>query len=236
VAPVNQDAAGLLGALIVEPPNTTWKAADYVTDSADILDSNTNALLFKDFVLIQQTNIMAATTTTFLNSAVNNRSEDLGFRLTNPSPSPSASAAPNYQVLANSLPNPVGSPAPIGEPKTPIFTAKAGTAVRFRVLQPGGDSISGNIMFEIHGHSWQQEPWINSSSTLGNNPESNVLGADILVPHKALNILISSAGGPDKVPGDYLYYNYTAGDGAWGIFRVCDPRAGSKLECKPATP
>jgi hypothetical protein len=106
---------------------------------------------------------------------------------------------------------------------TPIFTATAGTAVRFRVLQPGGDSVGANIIFEIHGHSWQQEPFTNSSSVLGDNPKSNVLGADILVPHKALNILVDSAGGPDKVPGDYLYYNFLAGDGAWGIFRVTKP-------------
>ena len=101
-----------------------------------------------------------------------------------------------------------------------MFVAKAGDAVRFRVLQPGGDSIGGNIMFEIHGHSWQQEPWTEESHELGDNPESNVLGADILVPHKALNILIDHAGGPNNVPGDYLYNSFLAGDGAWGIFRV----------------
>jgi hypothetical protein len=122
-----------------------------------------------------------------------------------------------WQVLSNSLPG-----APAGGSNTPTFCAKAGDAVRFRVVQPGGDSLNANIMFEIHGHSWQQEPWINSSRTLGDNPKSNVLGADILVPHKALNILIDQAGGPNKVPGDYLYNSFDAGTGAWGVFRVCD--------------
>jgi hypothetical protein len=210
-APLNQDGNGLIGALIVEPASATWKSQDYVTQAADILDAN-GGFLFKDFVLLQQTNIAASTSTTVASSAVNNLSEDLFFRLGTSSPT---ATTPVWQVLSNSLPGTTG-----GAPVTPTFVAKAGDPVRFRVLQPGGDSVNGNIMFEIHGHSWQQEPWINSSRALGDNPKSNVLGADILVPHKALNILIDQAGGPNKVPGDYLYYNFLAGDGAWGIFRV----------------
>jgi hypothetical protein len=211
-APLNQDGNGLVGALIVEPANSHWAASDYLSEKARILDSDKN-LLFHDFVLIQQTNIPWSGNPVGnpLNSAVNNKSADLGFRLSQITTTP----LPVWQSLSNSLPTVAG-----GSPNTPRFEAKAGEAVRFRVLQPGGDSLNGNIMFEIHGHSWQQEPWINSSSELGDNPKSNVLGADILVPHKALNILIPQAGGPDKVPGDYLYYNFLAGDGAWGIFRV----------------
>ena len=43
--------------------------------------------------------------------------------------------------LSSALPNSLPSGSPAGAPKTPIFTAKAGDPVRFRVLQPGGDSI-----------------------------------------------------------------------------------------------
>ncbi|HKP02670.1 MAG TPA: hypothetical protein VJU77_04825 [Chthoniobacterales bacterium] len=222
-APLNQDGVGLLGALIVEPADSYWDPKDYVTEQARIVDANKKEkLLFHDFVLIEQANITDSNkpgNKAKATYAVNNRSEDLGFRLGNPSPTPAST--PYYQVLSNSLPNPLPSGPPIGAPKTPIFTATAGDPVRFRVLQPGGDSAGISTMFEIHGHSWQQEPWINSSATLGDNPQSNVLAADILVPHKALNILIDSAGGPDKVPGDYLYYNFMGRfSGAWGIFRV----------------
>jgi hypothetical protein len=218
-APLNQDGNGLLGALIVEPADSYWDPTGYVSPQAEIYASKTkDKLLFHDFVLVQQQNsinlsgkppgkLSSGRSKPPISSAVNNRSEDLRFRF---------ALGPNppvpWQVLSNSF---NGS-----DPKTPIFHAEQGDHVRFRVLQAGGDSINQNIMFEIHGHSWQQEPWIKSSSELGDNQESNVLGADILVPHKALNILIDSAGGPQGVPGDYLYRNYLAGDGAWGIFRV----------------
>jgi hypothetical protein len=215
-APLHQDGNGLLGALIVEPAESSWDPQGYVSQQAEINDpKDKKKLLFHDCVLIQQTNISddnQSGNDAFLNSAVNNRSEDLSFRLQNNSGNWQSTTP---QVLSNSLPLPTGGP-----PQTPTFTATAGDRVRFRVLQPGGDSVGQNIMFEIHGHSWQQEPWIESSTKLGDNPKSNVLGADILVPHKALNILIDSAGGPKQVPGDYLYYNFLAGDGAWGIFRV----------------
>ncbi|MFZ1220969.1 MAG: hypothetical protein WAO00_16865, partial [Chthoniobacterales bacterium] len=200
-APLSQDGNGLLGALIVEPAESYWDPQGYVSQQAEILDPNDKKkLLFHDFVLIQQTNIDLSTTPPSpngspppgspSNSAVNNQSADMGFRLAG-LPTPIPAVIPVWQVLSNSLPGvPGGTPAKPGpcgvanDPNTPVFCAKAGDPVRFRVLQPGGDSVGGNIMFEIHGHSWQQEPWTSSSRTLGDNPKSNVLGAEILVPHK----------------------------------------------------
>jgi hypothetical protein len=42
------------------------------------------------------------------------------------------------------------------------------------------------------------------------------------LPYEAINILLPSAGGTFKVPGDYLYntYQQTQLNGSWGIFRV----------------
>jgi hypothetical protein len=211
-APLNQDGNGLLGALIVEPADSHWVDKDYVSDHAEILGPD-NHRLFRDFVVIEQTNVAYANSNALASSAVNNKSEDLGFRQSLASVTP-----PVWQSYSNSLPG--TNNMPIGDPQTPVFLADAGEPIRFRVLQPGGDSMGQPIMFELHGHSWQQEPWTNKSSKLGYNPKSNVLGADILVPHKALNILIDHAGGPNGVTGDYLYYSFTAGDGAWGILRV----------------
>jgi hypothetical protein len=119
-----------------------------------------------------------------------------------------------------------GNPkTPLGNPETPVFEVNAGDPVRFRVLLPGGSAQTP--MFEIHGHSWQEEPYVNDSLELGNNVKSQVLGAQIILPNQSLNILIDSAGGPGRTPGDYLFCDYmqtrTGRSGAWGILRVTPP-------------
>jgi hypothetical protein len=162
--PLNQDGNGLLGALIVEPENSTWAPGDYLKDQAEINDprfpkdsTDPKKLLFRDFVLIEQINITIEPSNSLIktNAAVNNRSEDLNCRLQGLSPKPTWKAYSNKLL------------SPTRDPKTPVFSAKAGDRVRFRVLQPGGDTIGANIVFEIHGHSWQIEPWIKSARELG---------------------------------------------------------------------
>jgi hypothetical protein len=136
---------------------------------------------------------------------VNNRSEDFSLR-TKP---------PNSAIFSNSS----GGGA---DPKTPVFTAPAGKPVRFRVLMPGADT-NPTVVFELHGHSWREEPFVDRSRKLGDNAKSQVFGSQMLVPHQGLNLLIDRAGGPDGTPGDYLFSNYLArgsGTGAWGILRV----------------
>jgi hypothetical protein len=152
--------------------------------------------------------------------AVNNKSEDLGYRsLAQPTPNPIPP-----EILSNIFTK-GKPPKPDGDPQTPIFEAYAGEPIRFRILLPGGATTP--IMFEIHGHSWQEEPYVNNSLELGNNEKSQVLGAQIIVPNQSLNILIDSAGGRDMTPGDYLFYDYQQTkpglSGAWGILRVKSP-------------
>jgi manganese oxidase len=146
-----------------------------------------------------------------VNFVLNNKSEDFGYRL---GPTP---ALPTYNLFSNALTK--------GDPKTRVFEANAGDQIRFRVLLPGGSNT--NPVFEIHGHSWQEEPYINDSWQLGDNVKSQVLGAQILLANQALNILIDSAGGPGRTPGDYLFYDYlqtrNSRSGAWGILRVKPP-------------
>jgi hypothetical protein len=149
---------------------------------------------------------------------VNNKSEDLGFRKNSPNKLAFFGALySNKWVPAETPQTPV--------PQTPVFgdgknrgTINAGEAVRFRVVMPGGDGPFP--MFEIHGHSWLQEPYIENSRVLGNNVKSQALGAQILGPHDAINILIQSAGGENGIGGDYLYGNNLSNGGAWGILRV----------------
>ena len=115
-------------------------------------------------------------------------------------------------------PNPV-----VGDMGTPIYTASAGSKVRFRVLDPGG---TNDHVFEIHGHTWQEEPYQNSSNNIGDNPASEYQGARMgHGPRNHFDAVIKSAGGDNAVPGDYLYRSHTAigiRSGILGVFRVSE--------------
>jgi hypothetical protein len=121
-------------------------------------------------------------------------------------------------VNLHQQPNPV-----VGDMGTPIYTAGAGSKVRFRVLNPGG---TNDLVFEIHGHTWQEEPYQNSSNNIGDNPASEWQGSRMgHGPRNHFDAVIKSAGGDNAVPGDYLYQSHTAlalRSGILGVFRVSE--------------
>jgi hypothetical protein len=131
-----------------------------------------------------------------------------------------------------------------GDPPTPVFTAHVGTPVRFRMLHPGG-IFEGHI-FTLHGHGWQERPYVHGvnphnpgndpyraiAQRLGDNELAEWKGQQIGVgPNAHYDFVIeptrgvpgNGAGGPQKVPGDYLYRSFPSvffEGGFWGIFRV----------------
>jgi hypothetical protein len=118
-------------------------------------------------------------------------------------------------------------------PGTPTFCANAGQPVRFRVVQPGADT---DQMVEIHGHSWQQEPYTRGGLSIGHNPASQQLGTQVLSPNDRLDIVLDSAGGTFRVPGDYLYHSFmNQFAGMWGLFRVL-PQGQNPADPKVCSP
>jgi hypothetical protein len=111
-----------------------------------------------------------------------------------------------------------------GESQTPVFVAAAGTPVRFRVVYAGGD---GDQVFAVHGHGWQEEPYVQNSTVIGSNPLSQWLGFQQVSPYQGVNLVLESAGGTFHVPGDYLYHafmsQYYEYGGLWGVLRVNPP-------------
>jgi hypothetical protein len=113
------------------------------------------------------------------------------------------------------------------DPATPVFTAEAGTPVRFRVVHPSGHPR--NHAFTLSGHDWIMNPWQydqghHGSAVMGWNKESSTRFGSTsgIGPMRHVNIL-TTAGGCFKVPGDYLYRTqegFMFGGGLWGIFRV----------------
>jgi hypothetical protein len=114
------------------------------------------------------------------------------------------------------------------DPNTPVVFARAGDEVRFRVLLPGGASAQGGrfpLVFNVNGHVWQEEPYVDDGRRIGNNPLSNYRGMQEFGPYQAFNVVLPRAGGTFQVPGDYLYSAFqretsTPVGGLWGVLRV----------------
>jgi hypothetical protein len=151
--------------------------------------------------------------------AINYRTEPLWKRMQHPPGTmfPDTNDFPDwYDVLSNTK---------IGgfEPETPVFHVNAGTPVRFRVLQPGGHPR--NIVFALHGHIWDREPYVNGSTQIGPNGLSFWEGARM--GHGPSNhfdaVLRNGAGGKFSILGDYLFRDQVGtglDNGLWGLMIV----------------
>ncbi|MFY9555566.1 MAG: copper oxidase [Blastocatellia bacterium] len=240
---------GAFGALVIEPLNTKW--TEDANSRARATVSNTfGNVLFRDFVLMHQTDInlrFGEGTTVGNGNPVGNlrggddaedsgqkgfnyRTEPLWFRMgiAPETPLSKGEAIAEFgaggvatrdidfsNVLSNSQ---VG-----GDPLTPIFTATAGTRVRFHVLNAAGQAR--NNVFALHGHVWPQEPFTTNSTVIGENVLSEWSGAQMGVGAGFHFVAVprNGAGGKFRVTGDYLYRTFQSmqfDGGLWGIFRV----------------
>jgi hypothetical protein len=222
-----QPQFGMVGALIIEPEGATW-VEDITTRAAATVTPGDKAA-FREFVVVDQNMVANSNDSNSpLNAvaggvvgAINFRSEPFTIRSrpSNAQDLPQPAPQGFSQAFSNSLFNP---PA---DPETPVFVASAGMPTRFRLVIPStttSNAIVAPPVFIVHGHSWEEEPYIENSTKIGHNRLSEHFGATQGGPNQKFDLLFPSAGGSDKVPGDYLYTTYqTAGVlGTWGLFRV----------------
>lgn len=228
--PIKHSNKGAIGALIIEPVGSTW--IEDAGSRAQATVTKADGTAFREFVVQFQTDVnmkFADTNMAVPNiageedsedsaqKAINYRTEPLWKRM-NYSPTTPLELTRDF-VFTNVLSNAQVA----GDPQTPIFTAQAGQQVRFRILNANGHNRQN--VFQAHGHFWQEEPYINNSTVIGNNPLSEVKGARYGVgPTSHYDLVLSNgAGGARRVPGDYLYRTQSAfqfDGGLWGIFRV----------------
>jgi uncharacterized protein YijF (DUF1287 family) len=219
-----QHQHGLYGALIVEPEGSTWVADSRplpgglsgVNAASATVTTKENAI-FREFVILLQNDVMGQATL----GAANYKSEPFTNPLNLNGPQPRGELPSKYPPgigFGRSLSNAQVE----GEPLTPIFQARAGSRVRFRVAFPGGGSLVAFPVWQLNGHVWQEEPFVAGGTALGNNPLSPYRSMQEIVPYEGYNILIPSAGGTHRVPGDYLWGTYLrkADLGTWGLLRV----------------
>ena len=230
--PIKHSNKGAIGSLIIEPQGSTW--IEDATSRAQATVTKSDGTSFREFVIQFQTdlNLRFADNSPVPNlggpegaedaedsgqKAINYRTEPLWKRM-GYAPETSFENTRNFDftnVLTNAI---VG-----GDPQTPVFTARAGQQVRFRLLNSNGHTR--NNVFNLHGHFWQEEPYTNRSKVIGNNPLSEVKGATYGIgPSSHYEAIpVNGAGGARRVVGDYLFRTQSAfqfDGGIWGIFRV----------------
>jgi manganese oxidase len=227
--PIKHSNKGAIGALIIEPQGSTWVEDAGARSSATV--TKADGTTFRDFVVQIQNdvNLRYGDGTAVPTVALEEDSEDSGHKAINYRTEPMwkrMGYAPETALdLTRTLDftNALSNAQVGGDPETPIFTAKVGTPTRFHFLEPGGHGRD-NVM-EIHGHAWQEEPYVNGSTAIGDNVLSEWLGASM--GHGPSNHvdapLQNGAGGKFGVTGDYLYRTFQSfqfDGGIWGIFRV----------------
>jgi len=230
--PIKHSNKGAIGSLIVEPQGSSW--IEDTNSRAQATITKSDGTSFREFVVQMQTDINmrfadgspvpnlggpdgAEDAEDSAQKAINYRTEPLWKRM-NYAPETPFENTRNFDftnVLTNAQ---VG-----GDPQTPVFTAKAGQEVRFRILNSNGHMR--NNVWNLHGHYWQDEPYTNNSKSIGNNPFSEFKGAQYGIgPSSHYEVIpVNGAGGARRVAGDYLYRtqeSFQFDGGIWGIFRV----------------
>jgi hypothetical protein len=230
--PIKHSNKGAIGSLIIEPQGSSW--IEDAGSRAQATVTKSDGTSFREFVMQFQTdiNMRFADNSPVPNlggpegaednedsgqKAINYRTEPLWKRMAYP-PQTDFETTNTFDftnVLTNAQ---VG-----GDPQTPVFTARAGQEVRFRVLNANGHAR--NNVFNLHGHFWQEEPYTNNSKSIGNNPLSEFKGSQYGIgPSSHYEVIpVNGAGGKARIFGDYLYrtqHSFVFDGGIWGIFRV----------------
>ncbi len=230
--PIKHSNKGAIGSLIIEPQGSSW--IEDSTSRAQATVTKSDGTSFREFVVQFQTDINmrfadgsavpnlggpggAEDPEDSAQKAINYRTEPLWKRMNY------APETPFEDTRAFDFTNVLTNAQVGGDPQTPIFTAQAGQAVRFRILNANGHMR--NNVFNLHGHFWQDEPFTNNSKSIGNNPLSEFKGALYGIgPSSHYEVIpVNGAGGGRRVAGDYLYRtqeSFMFDGGLWGIFRV----------------
>jgi len=232
------------GAQYFAPGSTTTQITSGA--KADIRGSN-GAVLFREFVVHYQDDVTMKSGTSgtlgMMNQAGEDDPEDSGQKAfnyrneplwarfglppntpLNGGPGVPSGSSLNDLDFKNSLSSNVtsfGCGTTPCDPLTPLFEAKPGTNVRFRIAQSAGHPRQHG--YTVFGHHWNFEPWQNNSLVLGNNPLTFEIGSfSGFGPTRHFNIL-TVAGGLTRKTGDFLYRtqdSFGFAGGQWGIFRV----------------
>ena len=204
---------GLFGALVAEPPDATYHdphSGEPVRSGA-IADVHTDRVVSADII-------------GSFRELVSFIQDD------NPRTRVGNSSGGTINLRAEPLSSRGGDPAQVfssrtfGDPETPLLEAFLGDPVVVRALVAGANDLH---TWHLDGHWFRVEPFSRGS------PPTNTIHVGI---SERYDLSIAQAGGPQNLPGDYLYYNgrsFKLLEGNWGILRVLAAAEGSGLRSLP---
>lgn len=204
---------GLFGALIAEPPGSTYHSphTGEAVRSGPVVDVRTEAVVsadiigsFRELVLFIQDDNSLTRLDDSSGSAINMRVEPLAVR--------GGEAAGLFSSVLH------------GDPETPLLEAFLGDPIVIRSLVPATNDVH---TLHIDGHWFRLEPYS------GLSPPINTIHLGI---SERADLMIPAAGGPQQLPGDYLYYNgrsFKLREGSWGLIRVYGDTADTGLQPLP---
>jgi len=204
---------GLFGALIAEPPDSTYHdphSGDQL-QSGEVADIHTAAPLsadvkgsFREMVGFIQDDNPVTQMGRDTGGSIGLRAEPLAERSGDP------------QNYFSSLVH--------GDPETPLLEAYLGDPLVFRTLVSGTNEVH---TFHVDGHWFRIEPYSKTS------PPTSTARLGI---SERMDLVVPKAGGPQQKPGDYLYYNGRPAkmeEGSWGLLRVLSGAGPQSLQKLP---
>jgi len=206
-------AHGLFGALISEPPGATYHDPHGGADleSGPIADVHTDQPVTADVTGSFREFVVFIQDHNPINSVGRSSGSSLNLRA---EPLEGRGTDPSMRF----------SSAVVGDPETPILEAYLGDPILARALVAGTNDVH---TWHVDGHWFRAEPY---------DPSSPPVGTVHLGISERYDLAIPAAGGPQRLPGDYLYYSgrtFKLEEGSWGLFRVHPAEGGEGLEKLP---
>ncbi len=203
VEPVGYGTSGSFRELMVQVHDTVPATANLVVEGNPPGQPVKIALKAGETVSFRMPESIAVTPMPFLNGGTHTTGSGLNFR-----GEPIAKRLANNPDASN-----IFSSRIHGDPSTPLLRAYLGDTVVFRLLHT---AMNETTTWTLSGHTFLTERYA------GNASRKNSIHVGIA---ERYDLVVPQAGGPQQMPGDYLYFNGRSSHfsgGAWGILRVLD--------------
>ncbi|MCC6168017.1 MAG: hypothetical protein IT329_12400, partial [Caldilineaceae bacterium] len=204
---------GLFGALIAEPPGATYHDPHTGDEapSGPMVDVHTDRVVSPDIQGSFRELVLFVQDDNRLTRIPDSAGSAINMRVE----PPAARGGDPAQLFSSRL---------HGDPETPLLEAYLGDPIVIRSLVPATNDVH---TLHVDGHWFRVEPYSLTS------PPINTVHLGI---SERYDLMIPRAGGPQAMPGDYLYANgrsFKLAEGSWGLIRVYSAGANTTLQKLP---